>query len=90
LTITFKIFLIGDAIFHAMLFQVSVIANAGRNEVLEDGNRLKVRLMAPATRGKANKALIKLLADHFDVKKRSIRIIKGERSREKLVEILMD
>lgn len=71
-----------------MRFRVKVVPNSGRDEVLEDGENLKVRLKAPAVKGKANKALIEVLANHFNVKKRDIRIVKGDRSREKLVEIL--
>jgi uncharacterized protein (TIGR00251 family) len=71
-----------------MRYRVKVIPNARRDEVLEDGENLKVRLKGPAAKGKANKALIELLADHFQVKKRDVRIIKGERSREKVVEVL--
>jgi uncharacterized protein (TIGR00251 family) len=79
---------IWNAIFQPMRFRVKVVANARRNEVLQDGDLLKVRLTAPAIKGKANKALIELLAKHFHVRKRNIRIVKGERSREKLVEIM--
>jgi uncharacterized protein (TIGR00251 family) len=73
-----------------MLVKVRVITNAGRNEVLDDSDQLKVRLKAPATKGKANKVLIDVLAKHFHVRKGNVRIVKGERSREKLIEILKD
>jgi uncharacterized protein (TIGR00251 family) len=73
-----------------MRFKVKVVPNARRDEVLEDGDSLKVRLTVPATKGKANRALIELLAEHFHVKKRDVRIIKGERSREKIIEILRE
>lgn len=73
-----------------MRFRVKVIPNAGRNEVLQEGDSLKVRLRAHAAKGKANKAMIELLADHFHVKKRDVMIIKGERSRDKIVEVLKE
>ena len=44
-------------------------------------------LRAPAVDGKANKALIELLAGHFKVKKKDIEIIKGELSREKVITV---
>lgn len=44
-------------------------------------------LRAPAREGKANEAFIALLADHFSVPKSSVKIIRGQRSRKKLVEI---
>ncbi len=42
---------------------------------------------APAREGKANEALIELLADCFSVPKSSVRILRGQTSRKKLVEI---
>jgi uncharacterized protein len=63
--------------------EIKVVPNAKRN-LLKDG---KVYLTAPAVDGKANKALIKFLADYYDVKKREIRIVKGLKSRNKVVQI---
>jgi len=54
--------------------------------VMEDGT-LRVRVAAPPVEGKANKALIKFLAEHFNVKKSQIKIVKGEKSRDKVVEV---
>jgi uncharacterized protein len=48
---------------------------------------LRVRLTAPPVEGSANAALIALLADTIGVPKRSVRIIAGETSRAKTVEI---
>ncbi|MFA4835076.1 MAG: DUF167 domain-containing protein [Dehalococcoidia bacterium] len=69
--------------------RIRVIPNARKNRVLEEEGQLKVYLTAPPAEGKANKALIELLADHFKVKKSSVRIVKGEKSRNKVVEIEM-
>jgi len=49
------------------------------------GDRLKIRLAAPPTNGKANKALIDFLADYFKVPKSAITITKGLHSRQKTV-----
>lgn len=67
--------------------QVRVTPNAKQNKIVDEGERLKVYLTASPTDGKANKALIELLATHFGVKKSSVRIVKGEKSRNKVVEI---
>ncbi len=48
---------------------------------------LRVRLVAPPVEGKANRALVEFLADAWGVPKLSIKIIQGETSREKLLEI---
>ena len=40
-----------------------------------------------AEKGKANKAVIRLLADFFGISSSNIRIIRGVKSREKVIEI---
>ncbi len=69
------------------VINVRVIPNAKKNNVSEEEGRLKVHVMAPAVGGKANRAVAKLLAEFFKVKKSDVRIIKGEKSREKVVEV---
>jgi uncharacterized protein (TIGR00251 family) len=49
------------------------------------GARIKIRLAAPATEGRANEALIEFLAEKFGVAKRDIRILSGVKSRDKRV-----
>jgi uncharacterized protein (TIGR00251 family) len=44
-----------------------------------------VSVNAPAREGKANEAVIELLARHFSVPKSSIRIIRGQTARRKLI-----
>lgn len=63
--------------------EIKVIPNAKRN-AFKDG---KVYLTAPAVEGKANRALIEFLAEHFNIKKRQIKIVKGLRSRNKVVQL---
>ncbi len=70
------------------IIDIKVIPNARKHEIIPENNRLKVKVNAPATDGKANKAVIKLLAAHFNVKERQITIIKGKKSRKKQIGIL--
>jgi len=70
-----------------MILNVKVIPNAGRNEIKKEGNCWKVHLRAPAEKGKANKLLIKLFSQEFKVKKNQIKIVQGEKSRHKIVQI---
>lgn len=72
-----------------MITLVKVIPNAHKSRV-EGFHRdaLKVRINAAPDRGKANEALIELLAEYFSVSKRSIQIISGHTSRLKKVEII--
>lgn len=54
----------------------------------ENGERvLKCSVTAVPENGKANEALIKLLSKHYGVSKSSIKLIKGEASRQKIIEI---
>ena len=47
----------------------------------------RVTLHAPAQDGKANRALIELLANYFHVPKSAITIVRGQFARKKLVKI---
>lgn len=53
-----------------------------------EGAVVKVKLTFPPVDGEANKQLIEVLAKHFKVPKGRVRIIRGETSRLKLVEIV--
>lgn len=64
------------------------MVNAKRSKVVNDEGNFKIYLNAPAVEGKANKALIEVLAGYFSVKKSQVVILKGEKSRNKIVEIL--
>lgn len=52
------------------------------------GNRLKLRIAAPATEGKANTAVIAFLAQCFGVSKSQISITAGAQSRQKTLKII--
>ncbi|MBI2956267.1 MAG: DUF167 domain-containing protein [Acidobacteria bacterium] len=69
-------------------FGVKVQARAQRDEIVEvREGRLRVRVTAPPVEGRANEALIRLLAAHLRVPKSSIKIAAGERSPLKVVEV---
>jgi uncharacterized protein (TIGR00251 family) len=71
-----------------MIVKVRVIPNSKRNEVVSRiGSILRVKIVAPAVEGKANEELCDFLADFFDVKRSMIFLRKGERGREKTIEI---
>jgi uncharacterized protein (TIGR00251 family) len=77
----------------AIKISIKVITHAKKSEVVADdidlfGARiLRVRISQPPEDGKANKALIELLAEYLQVKKNSLTIIAGEKSTHKIVEI---
>ncbi|MDO8644301.1 MAG: DUF167 domain-containing protein [bacterium] len=71
-----------------MKLQIQVKTNARQERVeeMEDGS-LKVFVNAPPTEGKANEAVIRLLAKHFSVPPSAISITGGFKSKKKRVEI---
>ncbi len=72
------------------VINVRVRPNAKKNDISEEVGQLKVYVKPPAIGGKANKALIEVLAEFFNVNKSDIKIIRGERSREKVIEVDID
>ncbi len=68
-----------------MKIEVKVIPAAKKNAISREGQRYKVHLSAPAVDGKANEALVKFLAEHYQVRKSQIEIIKGLKSRHKVI-----
>lgn len=69
-------------------FSVRVQPRASRTEVCGvHGEALKVRIAAPPVNGAANDALIALLSTELGVSRRSVRIVSGESSRSKLIEV---
>lgn len=70
--------------------KISVRVKAGAKEnLVEDqgGGNYRVRVKAPPVEGKANEALITVLAEHFNVPKSRIRLCSGKTSKHKLFEI---
>ena len=72
----------------ALVVAVRVQPRASRDEVVgEADGALKVRLQAPAVENRANDALCEYLAALLKTPKSAVRILNGERSRIKRIEI---
>ena len=72
----------------ANLLNIKLIPKASQNKVEHiDENSLKVYVIACPVQGKANKALIEVLAKHFNIAKSLITIEKGHKSKEKVIRI---
>jgi uncharacterized protein len=68
--------------------QVTVSPGGRRTEVVgRQGDGWKVRVAAAPERGRANEALVALLAEVLALPRDRIRIVSGHASRRKLVEI---
>ncbi|MBI2368295.1 MAG: DUF167 domain-containing protein [Deltaproteobacteria bacterium] len=67
---------------------VAVKPQARKDEVVRlAAGEYRVSVHAPAKGGKANEAVIELLANHFSVTKSAIRMVLGQSARRKLIEI---
>jgi uncharacterized protein (TIGR00251 family) len=76
-----------------LLLSVKVIANAGRNgfgglrDSANGGSALVVRVCAAPEKGKANKAVITLLAKGLKISRSAISVAMGDTSRNKILRI---
>jgi len=70
-----------------MRINIRVIPKAKQNKVVVEPDRLKVYLTAPPIEGKANRALMEILAEHYGVRRNRVKIISGQKGRDKVVEI---
>ncbi|HYW99385.1 MAG TPA: DUF167 domain-containing protein [Candidatus Elarobacter sp.] len=69
-------------------FLLRVQPRASKDEIAgEMGGALKVRLQAPAVDDRANEALAEFLAQLLKTPRTAVRILSGERSRTKRIEI---
>ena len=65
-----------------------VIPRARQNKItVQDDEHLRVHITAAPVDGAANAAVIKILAEYFDVPKSQIKIVRGDVARDKVIEI---
>ena len=71
-----------------MRIYIKVIPRSSKNSVekISEGE-YKVKLTAPPVDGKANEALVKLLAEYFGVSKSAVTIIGGKSTQRKMVDV---
>lgn len=70
-----------------MLICVKVIPKAKKEKVLELPQGFKVYVNTAPEKGKANQRVIELVSAHLNIKKNRVKIIKGLKCREKVLEI---
>lgn len=66
-----------------LLLSIKVIPNSSKNEFIKYDNGIRLKITAPPVDNKANKFVIEYLSKTFKIPKTSIKIIKGETSRDK-------
>ena len=71
-----------------MIVKVRVIPRAKLNQVdVQSDGTVRVHTTTAPTDGKATTDVIKMLAQHYGVPKTSIKLIRGQTSRDKVFEI---
>lgn len=70
------------------VLSVHVVPRASRTELAGlHGDQLKVRLQAPPVDGKANRVLLRFLADRLGVSASAVALISGETGRDKRIRV---
>ena len=69
-------------------FNVRVTPHAKQNKVVESDGVLRVYTTTAPENGRANAAVVELLAEYFDVPKSRIKILKGLAVRDKIVTVI--
>ena len=70
-----------------MRYEVKVTPGAKKEEITVEGGKITIRTTKRPHDGEANEAIVKILAKHFHTGKSNIKILRGQTSRIKLVEI---
>ncbi len=68
-----------------IVVNLRISPNAKKNEIIKDGEIIKVKITALPIDGKANKALVEYLSKNFKIPKTLIEILKGETSKDKTI-----
>lgn len=75
-------------IVNGVQIKVRVQPRAAKNQIvgwMEDS--LKVRLTAPPVEGEANAALVRFLAEYFNLSRQNVSLVTGTTSRQKVVQL---
>ena len=68
--------------------KVKVVPGSSRDEIVGWlGDALKIKVMAPPEKGKANEAVVEMLADHLGVGMDDIKVVSGHSSPSKVLAI---
>ena len=71
-----------------MRIEVSAKPGSRKTEVIHmGGEKFTVRVTQPPVEGKANKAVISALSEHFKVSKSRVILIRGEKGKAKVFDV---
>lgn len=68
-----------------ILVTLKISPNSKKNEIIKSDSEVKIKIASQPVDGKANKTLIEFLSKEFKIPKTSIKIIKGETSKDKTI-----
>ncbi len=73
---------------NSVTFRVRLAPRSSRNSIVgEHQGALKIALTAPPVEGAANQALVEFLAKTLGIRKSAVKIIAGEKSKNKTVRV---
>lgn len=69
--------------------KIKLLPRSSINQIVEtdETGEIKIKIKSPPVDGEANKELIKFLSKEWDMPKSKIKILKGEKSKHKIIEI---
>ena len=70
-----------------MKVRIRVMPNSRTDEVIKEGDWFLVKVKEPPKEGKANRAVIKLLARYFNAPQDAVSVSSGFKSRNKVIEV---
>lgn len=74
-----------------MKIKVKVFPQAGKEEIIKKSDdSFEIWVKAKPVQGQANRAVIRALAEYFNISSREIRLVKGFRERNKIFEVKND
>ena len=69
--------------------KIKLLPRSSINKIVEtdETGEIKIKIKAPPVDGEANEELIRFLSKEWDIPKSKIKIVKGEKSKHKLIEV---
>ena len=70
-----------------MIIKVKIFPGSRKEEIVKERNSFEIKIKEEPREGKANKAVVSLLANYFNISENKIKLIKGFRTRNKIFKI---
>lgn len=73
-----------------ILIDLRVVPNSSKVDLVNDSNRIRFKITAPPVDNKANKFILEYFSKQFRLAKSSIKIVKGELSKDKTIMFIVE